>query len=161
MANFAEWMRQNRLSLNANKSEFTVISLSRHYNSLNELKEIKVNQKIIGRVTRTKYLSLKIDEYLSWKDQYIKVNAKVKGGLSALQRLKDILPQSKLAAVYRALIESHPRYGNIIWGCISDSKLDTLQKLQSRAKTLIENRKHKGGWICDWLPVKKLIKYDP
>jgi len=133
MANFAEWMRQNRLSLNANKSEFMVISLSRHYmisifkiQSLNELKEIKVNQKTIGRVTRTKYLSLKIDEYLSWKDQYIQVKAKVKGGLSALQRLKDILPQSKLAAVYRALIESHLRYGTIIWGCISDSKLDTV-----------------------------------
>ena len=40
MANVAGWMRQNRLSLNANKSEFMVISHSRHHKSLNELKEI-------------------------------------------------------------------------------------------------------------------------
>ena len=121
MANVAEWMRQNRLSLNANKCEFMVISRSRHHNILNELKEIKVNQEIIGRVTKTKYIGLNIGEYLSWNDQYKKVKDKVKGGLSSLQRLEDILPQSKLAAVYWALIESHLRHGNIIWSCISDS----------------------------------------
>jgi len=131
-----------------------VISHSRHPNSLNELKEIRVNQELIGRVTKTKYIGLNIYEYLSWKDQYKKVKGKIKGGLSALQRLKDILPQSKLAAVYWALIESHLRYGNIIWGCISDSKLDTLLKLQSRAKKLSENGKHKDGYNCDWLRVK-------
>ena len=65
VANVAEWIRQNRLSLNANKSEFMVISHPRHHNSLNELKEIRVNQEIIGRVTKTIYLSLNIDEYLS------------------------------------------------------------------------------------------------
>ena len=127
-------MRQNRLNLNANKSEFMVISHSKHHNSLNELKEIEVNQKIIGRVTKTNYLVLKIDENLSWKDQYKKVKPKVKSGLPTLQWLTDILPQSKLAAVHRAVMESHLRLGNITWGCISDTKLDTLQKLQSWAK---------------------------
>ena len=134
MANVAEWMRQNRRSLNANKSEFMVIRHSRKHNNLEELNEIEVSQEKIGRVTKTKYLGLNIDENLSWNDQYKKVKAKVKSGLSALQRLKDILPQSKLAAVYRALIESHLRYGKIIWGCISDTKLYNLQTLQSRAK---------------------------
>ena len=118
MANLAEWMRQNRLRLNANKSQFMVIRHSRQHNNLDELNEIEVNQEKIGRITKTKYLGLNIDENLSWNDQYKKVKAKVKSGLSALQRLKDILPLSKLAAVYRALIESHLRYGNIIWGCI-------------------------------------------
>ena len=160
MANVAEWMRQNRLSLNANKSEFMVIRHSRQHNNLEELNEIEVSQEKIGKITKTKYLGLNIDENLSWNDQYKKVKAKVKSGLSAPQRLKDILPQSKLAAVYRTLIESHLRYGNIIWGCISDTQLDSLQTLQSRAKKLIENGKYKDGWVCDWLPVKKLIKYD-
>ena len=93
MANFAEWMRQNWLSLNRNKSEFMIIRHLRQHNSLNELNEIEVNHKKIVRVTKTKYLGLNIDENLSWKDQYEKVKAKVKSGLSALQRLTDILPQ--------------------------------------------------------------------
>jgi len=45
------------------------------------------------------------------KDQYKKVKDKVIG---ALQRLKDVLPQTKLAAIYWALIESHIRYDNMI-----------------------------------------------
>ena len=160
MANALEWMRQNRLSLNANKNGFMVIRQSRQHNNLEELNEIEVSQEKVGRITKTKYLGLNIDENLSWNDQNKKGKAKVKSGLSALQRLKDILPQSKPAVVYRALIESHLRYGNIIWGCMSDTKLDNLQTLQSRAKKLIEDGKYKDGWVCDWLPVKKLIKYD-
>ena len=58
----------------------------------------------------------------------------------------NILPQSKLAAVYRALIESHLRCGSIILGCISNKKLDNLQKLQSRAKKIDRKRKTQG-WM--------------
>ena len=65
MANGTERMRQNRFILNAIESEFMTISHSRHHNSLNELKEIRVNQEILGRVAKTKYLGLNIDEYLS------------------------------------------------------------------------------------------------
>ena len=110
-----------------------IICHSRQQSYLNELKEFEVNHKKINRVIKTKYLGLDVDENLSWKDQYKNVKAKVKSGLSALRKLKDILPQSKLVAVYRALIESHLRYGNIIRGCISDTKQSNLQKLQSRA----------------------------
>ena len=119
-------MQLNKVSLIVDKREFMVIGHSRQQNNLKELREIEVNLKKIGRVTKTKYLGLNIDENLSWKDQYRKVKAKVKRGLSALRKMKDILPKSKLAAVYRALIESHLRYGNIIWGCISDTKISTL-----------------------------------
>ena len=44
--------------------------------------------------------------------------------------------------------------------CISDTKLNALQKLKLRAKFLVENTKCKDGWICEWLPVKELIRYD-
>ena len=87
-----EWMRHNRLSLSADKSEVMLISHSRQQNSPNELKEIEVNHKMIGRVTKTWYLGLNIDENLSRNDEYKEVKAKVKSALSALQRLKDILP---------------------------------------------------------------------
>ena len=145
MTNIAEWMRLNKLSLSAYKSEFMAIGHSEQQNVLNELREIEVNNKKINRVTKTKYLGLKLDENLSWKDQYKSVKAMDQSCLSAIRKLKDFLPQSKLVAVYGALIESHLRYGNILWGCISDTKHDAPQKLQSRAKFLIENSKYKDG----------------
>ena len=31
---------------------------------------------------------------------------------------------------------------------------------QNRARRLIECARHKDGWVCDWLDVRNLIKYD-
>ena len=54
MCNVPEWMRENRLSLNGDKSESLLIGHSRQQNNLNELREIEVNQKIIGKGTKTR-----------------------------------------------------------------------------------------------------------
>ena len=64
-----------------------VIGHSRQQNNLKELREIEVNLKKIGRVTKTKYLGLNIDDNLSRKDQYEKVKTKAKSGLSAIRKL--------------------------------------------------------------------------
>ena len=75
-------------------------------------------------------------------------------------KLKNILSQKQLATVYRALIESHLRYCSVIWGCLSNTKLESLQRLQNRARRLIECARHKDGWVCDWLDVRNLVRYD-
>ena len=66
----------------------------------------------------------------------------------------------KLEQVYRALVESHLRCGNEVWGSLSDTKLNHLHRLQDRACTLIENSNVKDGWTCNWLSVSNLTKYD-
>ena len=81
----------------------------------------------------------------------------LKGGLSSLAKLKNILQQMKLDQVYRALIESHLRYNKIAWGNLSQTKQSQLQRLQTRAKKLIDDAKHKDGWTCTWLTVKSLL----
>ena len=85
---------------------------------------------------------------------------KLKGGISSLRKLKDILPQRKLEQVYKALFESHLRYGDIVWNALSNTKLSKSQRLQIRARKLIENAKYKDGWNCNWLDVKSLISFD-
>ena len=80
--------------------------------------------------------------------------------LGAMFKLKNILSQKKLATVYRASIESHLRYCSVIWGCLSNTKLESLQRLQNRVRRLIVCARHKDGWVCDWLDVRNLIKYD-
>ena len=82
---------------------------------------------------------------------------KLKGGISSLRKLKDILPQRKLEQVYKALFESHFRYGDIVWSALFNTRLSKLQRLQIRARKLIENAKYKNGWNCIWLDVKSLI----
>ena len=65
-------------------------------------------------------------------------NGKVRGGLSSLKKLKNLLPQKQLDSVCRGLKESHLRYANVIWGSIPSSKIKILQNPQNRARTVIE-----------------------
>ena len=154
-------MRINKLSLNTSKSEYMVIGHRRQLNKINtDLSDLVLNNEVIKRVDRTKYLGINIDESLNWKEQYKTIKNKLKGGLSSRRKLKNILPQRKLDQVYKALFESHLRYGNIVWSALSNTKLSKLQRLQTRAKELIANARYKDGWTCQWLTVKSLISFE-
>ena len=113
LLNISEWMRVNKLSPNPKKTEFMVI----------------------GHSLKTK--NLNIPQTLRLDGQYKRVKSKMSADLSALKRLKNILPQSQLCSVYYALVESHLRYGDVIWGSLCKTKLTALQRLQSRAWSLI------------------------
>ena len=51
---------------------------------------------------------------------------KSNSGIWALKRLKNILPQSQLSIFYYALVESQLRYGDVVWGSLSRTKLAAL-----------------------------------
>ena len=98
-----------------------------------------------------------MDEYLNWDEQFKSVKSKICGGLASLQKLKNILPQSKLCCVYYAIVESHLRYAGVLWGSLPARKIETLQRLQNRAQVIIETARSKDNWSCDWLNVSNLI----
>ena len=151
LENISNWMRINKLSLNASKSEFMVAGYRRKLNRVgNELSNLILNNEAIIRVEKIKYLGLTSMKALTGKS----MKNKIKGGISSLRKLKDILPQRKLEQVHKALFESHPRYGDIVWNALSNTKLSKLQRLQIRARKLLENVKYKDGWNCNWLDVK-------
>ena len=119
-----------------------------------------LNDSEIKRVTKTKSLGVIVDEGLNWEDQFSKVKGKINGGLKSLKKLKNLISQPKLDHVYRALIESHLRYANAIWGSLPKSQLNTLQRLQDRARSIIEKARLKDNWSNNWLTVEQLIKFD-
>ena len=84
----------------------------------------------------------------------------MKGGLDSIRKLRQMLPQSKLFKVYQALVESHLRYGNIIWGHLSATKLNKLQRLQDRAIALLHSAPIKDRMQSATLRVYELIKLD-
>ena len=156
----SSWMRQNKLSLNAEKSEFMLIGHPKQLNKAKDFPDLEVEDQKLCRAQKTKYLGVIIDESMNWEEQLKTVKRKIKNGLGAMFKLKNILSQKQLATVYRALIESHLRYCSVIWGCLSNTKLESLQRLQNRARRLIECASHKDGWVCDWLDVHNLVRYD-
>jgi hypothetical protein len=160
LLNLSEWMRINKLSPNPAKTEYMVIGHSRKVNALNISSTLTLNGSDIKRVTKTKSLGVTVDENLKWDEQYKIVKGKICGGLASLKKLKNIIPQTKLCSVYYAIVESHLRYANVIWGSLPKTKLDNLQRLQDRARSIIESARFKDNWSCDWLSVENLIHFD-
>ena len=159
LLNLSEWMRINKLSPNPAKTEYMNIGHSRKVNTLNISNALMLNDSAIKRVTKTKSLGVTVDENLKWGEHFNTVKGKICGGLASLKKLKNIIPH-KLCSVYYAIVESHLRYANEIWGSLPKTKLDILQRLQDRARSIVDNARYKDNWSCDWLSVENIIRFD-
>ena len=160
LVNLSEWMRINKLSPNPAKTEYMTIGHPHRIKQLEISDALLLNGTEIKRVPKSKSLGIIIDENLTWDEQFKAVKSKVCGGLSALKKLENIVPQSQLCSVFHAIVESHLRYANVIWGSLSKTKLDTLQRLHDRAHSIIENARIKDEWSANWLCVENLIRFD-
>ena len=58
------------------------------------------------------------------------------------------------------LVESHLRYADVIWGSVSNSKMESLQRFQDRSISIIDTTRIKDDWSKNFLQVKKLITFD-
>ena len=160
LSNLSEWMRANKLSPNPKKTEFMIIGHPLKTKNLELPEVLKLNNSDIKRVNTTKSLGVIVDEKLNWDEQFKRIKGKMSGGLAALKKLKNVVPQSQLCNVYCALIESHLRYADVIWGSLSKTKLAALQRLQDRACSIISNARIKDNWSSSWLNVENLFRYD-
>ena len=118
---------------------FVVINHPRRQNNLTELPPFYFNNTRIKQVFKTKYLGLTVDDSLNWNEQYKSVKGKVVVCLASLRKLKNILPQSQLIDVYRAPVESHLRYADVVWRALPSTELSILQRYQNRAFNEIES----------------------
>ena len=160
LVNLSEWMRINKLSPTPPKTEYMTIGHPRRIKQLEILDALLLNGTAIERVPKSKSHGVIIDESLTWDKQFKAVKSKVCGGLSALKKIKNIIPQSQLCSVFHAIVESHLRYADLIWESLSKTELDTLQRLHNRAHTLIENALIRDEWSSNWLSVENLIRFD-
>ena len=78
----------------------------------------------------------------------------------SLKRLTTTMPQSQLCSVYYGLVESHLRYGDVVWVSLNNTKKIALQRLQTRACNLIGNSWIKDNWSRSWLNVDNVFHYD-
>jgi len=126
LLNISDWLRVNELCANPQKTMYGYWHQHR-IDKINDLPPLKLNDGEIKRVVKAKSLVVIVDEGIKWKNQFKSLTGKL-GGLSSLKKLKNVLPQSKLCDVYRALFESHLRYGNVEWGSLSSTEVQTLQR---------------------------------
>ena len=82
--NIAERLRQNKLSLNTDKTEYMVVGHKRQTNCIHGPLEVNVNGGQIKQVKKVKYLGVTVEENLTWNEQYKNLKGKIKNALSSL-----------------------------------------------------------------------------
>ena len=119
------------------KTEFILIASKPRLKETEETCCIKVRGETIYRAPYVKSLGFYIDQNLDWDVHVDHVIKKASAGLAILRRTADYFPMEVLKTTYRSLVESHFRYGNIIWGTCGEVLLTKLQKMQNRAARII------------------------
>ena len=94
--NITEWLCQNKLSLNTDKTENMVACYKRETNHVIDPLEVNIYGEPIKRAQKVKYNGITVDKNLTWNEHYKNLKSKNKSALSSLLILKNILLQSKL-----------------------------------------------------------------
>ena len=136
-----DWLKANKLSLNAVKTEFMPLGSSSSILRFGTLFAIRVGDSLIRRTNCTKYLRIIVDETLSWDIHIDHISKKVKRNLGVMKHVKNCAPYQSLIMLYRTLVEPYFRYCSTTWGKCGQTLPDKLQTLQNRAARIVRGVK--------------------
>ena len=153
MKTLGNWLQVNKLSANLVKTEYMIIASAHRLKSVNYSPLITLSKKPIKRVHRTDYISLLIDEKLSWEEYITSLCKKISSAVTAMRHV-NYLPQNSLVTLYHSLVEPRLRYCSTVWGNCNNSLKANLQRIQNRAARIITRTKY--GSVDSEALLKKL-----
>lgn len=125
-----EYMFNNFLSLNANKSFYIIFSAT---GSLHFDNQIFLNNVVIEQKAHGSYLGLEIDENMKWDIHVSNVASKLASYVGAFGRVARTNRMPVLKNLYYSFIHSHILYLTSIWCNAPKYCLQKIQTLQNRA----------------------------
>ena len=166
MQDLHKWMLSNKLSLNATKTQYLIVT----NNSCHKSIKISYNNKNLQQVGTSretkfyKYLGLILDDKLNWHAHASKVAASLNSGIYALTKLQKCSSFQLRKMVYNALIRSHLEYMLPVWVACKKDILNKIKCKQNRAVSLVcgihDNREHSGPLfkLCSFLKLEDMYK---
>ena len=109
----ADWLAENKLSLNIKKTKFMYFDLSR---SKSRMPKLCIGKKNIRAVKTKKFLGVLFDDKLSWKEHILSIISKLNSCLGATKRARSYLNKSSLFTIYYSLMQSRTQYCCETWG---------------------------------------------
>ena len=132
----SEWFPANRLSLNEGKTRFTLFHKLQDRDNLPlQLPALNINNYKIKRSISIKFLRVKVDEHLNWKDHINITENKLSKYLGLLHKAKQFLNAKAMKSLYFSFLHSYLTYGNV--ACCSTS-MNKTKKLFSKQKQAIK-----------------------
>ena len=127
-----DWLVTNKLSLNILKTEYMIIGTEQSLIQLGSIPKIKIKNRYLRRVEKTKALGLIIDDNLRWNHHIDYICSKVTRNIGVISRTRGCIPKRSSVQLYHSLVEPYFKYGNTIWGFCDNNLIDKLQCLQNR-----------------------------
>ena len=138
LANLLDWFYANKLTLNLSKTICVLFQQQREQKSIT----LEVNGWTLKNQPDTKFLGIWLDQNLKWTSHIQKVIIKLRRNQNLLKCTKHYFNKDTKKLIYHAHIESHLRYGLIVWGNNATKKqLNKIRSIQKECLTLINGRK--------------------
>ena len=131
-----QWLRANRISLNTGKTEILLLrpqgkQIKKHLN-------FRLSGQQISIVEQTKYLSLYLDEHLTWNFQLSQIKSRLSRSCGLLAKLRYFVNSYLLRTVYYSVFDSVMKYGLQIWGQHNGVARKKTEKIQEKAVKIID-----------------------
>ena len=153
-----QWLQCNRLSLNVEKTSWTVFS-NRGSNSENNL---YIRQSILTKVSHAKFLGVFLDEKLKFSKHVDWLSGKISRSCGVMFRLSSYIPSFILRKIYFALVHPYLNYGLCVYGSASATTLARIKRLQLKCvkyisgDTMLHEKMHFRN--CRILPFDSMYK---
>ena len=133
-----EWCILNKLTINEAKTKYMIIGNA----SVEPIRKIRLNDKILGKVTQYEYLGIIIEHKLNMDKQIESMYKKATKKLGILSKIRMFISGKTSARIYRTMIRPHLEYVDFIVESGSKKRVSRLDRLQERALRKIEYCKH-------------------
>ena len=119
-----EWFKDNKLSLNIKKTNYTLIHKNNTKDDLPlKLPDLKIVNSVLKSQTSTKFLGVMLDGNISRKEHIKTVENKLSKKIDLLCKSRQLLDNESLKSIYFSYIHTYLNYANIVWASTSPTKL--------------------------------------
>ena len=136
LRNLSAWLKANKISLNASKTELIIFRHPAKIINYCDLK-IKIDGKRLVPSKYVKYLGILIDSFLNWEYHANFLATKLSRAVGMLAKIRYYVKKDTLRTIYFGIFSSILSYGSQIWGQMQNCHISRLIKLQNKAIRII------------------------
>ena len=162
----SEWMKSNKLKLNAEKTHILTVGTQQKLSSLPRKLEVAMDRVVLqnDNVGYEMLLGCKVQENMKWNQQVEMLLNKLSKRLVGLQNLRLICPYVLRKTITEGLFNSILAYCLHPYGGMDSDSIRCIQSLQNKAARLVCCAPPRSNRVelfrkLDWLTVNQLVVY--
>ena len=113
LSSAADWLAENKLSLNVSKTNYMYFDLSRKNTGA---ENVTIKNEPVERVKSQKFLGVIFDDKMSWKEHIQSIISKLNSCLGVSRKARPYLSKHAMMTIYYSLMQSQTNYCIETWG---------------------------------------------